>query len=93
MFGKNASSYILKTAFLLVLMEEIIPFLFQGIRSGEDSCNPYLRNLPTQVINSTKLPRFGYTVILGERFGARDDSYFPLLNEELKNPRILKITG
>ena len=31
---------------------------------------------------------------LGERFGARDlNMYFRILNEDLKNPRILKIAG
>ena len=43
MFGKNASSYILKTAFLLVLMEEIIPFL-----SGNSIRGRFLQPLPQE---------------------------------------------
>ena len=47
--------------------------------------------------SSTKCPYLfellGYPVLLRERFGARDDVYIFRVHEELKNPRILKITG
>lgn len=58
-------------------MDEFLPF-FQGVGSCEDAYNltPGIQNVPTQIINSTKLPRFDYPVILGERFGASDVDVF-----------------